>query len=139
MISRQRRGEPLVVIHLDTERRFEWMDERSMGMIEVSEIGGIDRGTRKESRRQRRESLSWVFDQRRTGVSMSLDEISAKPSRFNNHIRSTFTVGKFSNSSSGGITVDLDSGHDKVANSKGDRRTRSVGTFTMDSTTLVSQ
>jgi hypothetical protein len=70
---------------------------------------------------------------------MFANHVGSETSRFNNLIRSTFAVSEFSNSSSSGITVNLDTSHNEITNSKGNRGARGVGTLTVDSTTLFSQ
>jgi hypothetical protein len=55
--------------------------------------------------------LSWVFEQRGSGMAMATDEVGAETSRFDNFIGPTLTIGKFSNSAGGSIAVDLDLGH----------------------------
>jgi len=43
MISRKGGREPHIIVHLDVKRRAKGMRERRMGVIEVTEIGGVDR------------------------------------------------------------------------------------------------
>jgi hypothetical protein len=62
MVSRQSRGKPHVVIHLDAKRGLEGVDFWGMRVIEVFEIGGVQRCTGKKSRRKRRESLGGVLE-----------------------------------------------------------------------------
>jgi hypothetical protein len=63
-----------------------------MGMIEVAEVGSVDGCTRKQGRRQRREGLSRVFEQRGSGISVAANKISAETSGFDNFIRPTLAI-----------------------------------------------
>ena len=139
MIGRQSGRKPHVVVHLDIERGFEWVDERCMRMIEVAEVGCIDGRARKECRRKWRKGLSRILEQRRSGVAMAADKVGTEPSRFDDFIRATFTISEFSNSSGRGVAVNLDFSHDKVADSKGDRRAGGIGALAMDGTAFFGK
>ena len=65
--------------------------------------------------------MGGVFEERRSRVAVSTDKIGAETSRFDNLVRSTFAIGKFSDSASSGIAVNLDGSHDEIADSKGKR------------------
>jgi hypothetical protein len=80
-------------------------------MVEITEVWSVDGGTREQGRRQRREGLGWVFEQRGSGMAVAANKISSKTSSFDNFIRATLAIGKFSDSTGGSITVDLDLGH----------------------------
>jgi hypothetical protein len=60
-------------------------------------------------------------------MAVTVDKIGTKTSRADNFIGSAFATRDFGNNTSGGITVDLDTSHDKIADSKGKRRAQ-VGT-----------
>ena len=51
-------------------------------------------------------------------MAISPDKISAITSRTDNFIRATFAISEFGDSTSSGITVDLSTSHDKIADSK---------------------
>jgi hypothetical protein len=139
VISGQGRREPHVVVHLDAKRGFKRVDERGVGVIQITEIRGVDRCRRKEGWRKRREGLGGVFEEWRGRVSVATNEVGSETSRFYNLIRSTFAIGKFSNSASRGVAVHLDGSHDKITDSKGNRGARSIGAFTMDGTALFGE
>ena len=110
-----------------------------MRVVEVAEIRGVNGCARKDSRRKRRESLSGVLKQGRSGMAMTADQIGIKTRGADNFIGSTIAMREFGNNTSGGVAVDLDTGHDEITNSKSKRRTRGVGTFTVNGTAFLGQ
>ena len=70
---------------------------------------------------------------------MSSNHVGSETSRFNNLIRSTFAVSKFSDSSSSGVAVHLDFSHNEIADSKSNWGSRGIGAFTMDGTALFGE
>ena len=139
VVCRQRRRKPHVVVHLNIEGRTERVWEWGMGMVEISEVGGIEGCTGKESRWKRREGLSRVLEQSGVWVTISTDMISTEASRGNNFVGATLAVGKFGNCAGSGIAVDLDACHDQVTNSIQNRGARGIGAFTVQSATFFGQ
>jgi hypothetical protein len=66
---------------------------------------------------------------RGVAVMATADKIGTITSSFNNFIRTGFVIGKFSNFTSSGITLNLDTGHNKIANSKCDGTVEFVDVF----------
>ena len=64
---------------------------------------------------------------------MPTDKVSTKLCGFDYFIRTTPAVGEFSNFPGGGITSNLDTGHDKIANRICHRRAGFVGAFAVRS------
>jgi hypothetical protein len=139
VVGRQRRVEPHVVVHLNLERFQEGVWKRSMGMVEVSEVGSVNRCAWENSRWQRRESLRRVFEQGTSRMAVTANQISTKTSRFDNFIRTTFAISELSNCSRSGIAVDLNTSHDKITNSESNDITGFVGAFTVDGTAFFSK
>jgi hypothetical protein len=139
MIGGQRRRKPHVVVHLDVERGLERVRKRRARMVEASEIGSVDGGARKKGWRKRRQALSGVLEKWGSGRIMMTDKISAKSCGFDDFIRATFAIRQFSNGAGGSVTADLDTSHDKIANSEGNGGTRCVGAFAMESAAFFSE
>jgi hypothetical protein len=62
VVGRQRRSEPHVVIHLDLEGLQQGIWKWSMGMVETSEVGSVNRCAGKNGWWQRGKSLSRVLE-----------------------------------------------------------------------------
>jgi hypothetical protein len=124
---------------LDIERRLERMWKRRFGMIEISEIGSVDRVTGEQGWRKWRQSLSGVFEKRSSGRTITTNKISAIAGSLDDFVRSAFAIRQFSDGAGGSVTVDLDTSHDKIANSEGDGGARSIGAFAMKSATFFGE
>ena len=63
--------------------------------------------------------MSRVFEKRSSGLAMATDCAQAESSTFDDLTGTAFATGKLSDSSSGGVAVDLNFGHDWVTDGKG--------------------
>jgi hypothetical protein len=113
--------------------------DQGVGVIEVTEVWCINRCTRQNCWWKRGESLSWVLDKGSSGITVATDKVGSATGSFDNFIRSTPRVSKFSDSTGRGIAGDLDTGCDKIADSEGDNRARCICVFTVDSTTFYNE
>ena len=139
VVSGKGGSEPHVVVHLDVKWGPKRMGKGCMGVIEVTKVWGVDWSARQESRRERGQSLSGVLQQRGSRVTMAADKVSAITSCFDNFVGPALAVGEFSNSTRGRITMDLNSGHDKITSSICNGGAGFVGTFTVGSTAFLGQ
>lgn len=71
--------------------------------------------------------MGGVFEKRRVGETAPADPVGIKTGGAYNFVWAVATVREFSNSAGGSVTVDLDTSHDKVANSKKKRVAGLVG------------
>ena len=108
-------------------------------MIEVAEIRGVNGCTREKSRRERRQGLGRMLEQRRGGATVKTDKVGAKAGRFDDLVGSTFAAGEFGDGTSRSVAVDLDLSHDQVTNCEGCGGSGSVGTFAMNSVAFLSE
>jgi hypothetical protein len=115
------------------------MRKRGVRVIEITKIGGIDRGTWKYSRGKRGQGLSRVLDKRGSGVAVTTDKIGSIAGGFNYLIRSSFAVSKFSDGTGRSIAIDLNTGHNKVADGESNRGAGFIGTLAVDSTALFGE
>jgi hypothetical protein len=138
MVGAERGREPHVVVHLNIDWGAKRMRERSVWMIEVSEIQCIDRCTRENSWWKRGQSLSEILDNGSSRITIRTDEIRSETCNFNDFVRAAPTISKFSDSTQFFIAGNLDTGCDEITDMKSDNRARFVGAFTVDSTTFFS-
>jgi hypothetical protein len=113
--------------------------KRGVGMVEISEIGCVNGGAGEDSRRKRGECLGWVLEERTIGVAVTTDKVGTRAGGFDNCVRAAAAVGEFSDSTCGSIAVDLDAGHDEVADSVGNWSTRLVDAFAMGGAAFFSE
>jgi hypothetical protein len=83
--------------------------------------------------------LSGILEKWSIGRVVATDKISAKPGSFNDFIRPAFAIRQFSNSAGGSVAVDLNTSHDKIADSKGNGGARFVGSFSVKSAAFFGE
>ena len=92
MTCLERVREPHIVMHLDLKRFEQWVGEWGMGVVEVAEVGSINRGTRKQGGWQRRKRLGWVLEDGCVGMAALAHEISTTTSGFDDFVRTTLAI-----------------------------------------------
>jgi hypothetical protein len=80
-------------------------------VVKVAEIGSVEGGARKDSRRKRREGLRRILESGRCRLIMAADEVGTVTSVGDDCIRTALTVREFGDGAGGGIAVDLDACH----------------------------
>jgi len=83
--------------------------------------------------------LSGVLEQWSSRVTVTANKIGTASSRTDDFIRATFAIGKFGDSASRSIAVDLNTSHNEIANFKTDLVVGFVGALTMDGTAFLSE
>jgi hypothetical protein len=93
---------------------------RRMGVVELTDVGGVDRSAGKQGWGWSRESLGMITDERRIRMPMASDHVSAMLGAFDNNIGATFAITQLGNGASFGVTLNLHRGHDEVSDIIGD-------------------
>jgi hypothetical protein len=72
-------------------------------------------------------------------MAMTTNKIGAETSRFDNFVGPTFAISELSNCSGSSIAVNLNTSHDKIANSEINGVTGFVGALAVDGTAFFSE
>jgi hypothetical protein len=83
--------------------------------------------------------LGGVLDKRRVREAVATNKVGTETRSLDNFVRATFAIGEFGNSAGGSVAVYLDSGHDKIANSKGNGRSGFISTFAVESAAFICE
>jgi hypothetical protein len=132
-------GKPDVIVHLNVKGGFQRVREGTVGVIEVSKVGGVDGSARKKSRGKGRKVFSMVTLKRGVRVTMALKHVSSVAGGFGDDVRTAEAVGKFGDSAGRCVTGDLNSGHNKVTNTVRNSMTGVINTGTMGSASVFSE
>ena len=107
-------GEPDVIIQLDVESSVEWVWERCMRAVKVSEVRPIEWFHWANGRGKEGDVLGMVFEGGGLGGAEFVKAVSAITKQFNNFIVALETVRKFGDAVSVSFALDLDMDHDDV-------------------------
>ncbi len=94
---------------------------------------------KEEGRGKQRKGLGRVFQKRGIGATVTADKVCTVTGNFDDFVRTTSAIGKLSNGTKGGITINLNPSHDQIANSEGNGGATFVGVLVMDGATPFSQ